>query len=363
MLQLAFFVGLLLITAFVLCALNLRGLRVDHEHAESVFAGETLPVRISVRSERRQRTSYAVELADELLGNDGFARARPAARRPWPAGDVLQGAEVQPGWSVDLQPPGVNGDGAREEVLARFRRRGCHSRFRFCLSSDFPFGLFRHRREGVVDSSLAVYPRPAFPPALARLLAAGSGEDGGSRLFSRDCMGEFHGLREFTVGDSLRLVHWPLSAHYGEIVVKEFEPSAPAHNVVIFHSSHPRGKGAPMSAEQSLEILCGLFLHLYHSGARFDFLADFNNWHPIAVDSDWSALEAALLTLALARIRPSPNTGALVRNVDAAAARNTRVIVMSNIPCGHWQHLLAGRDRVYCLDNRLRLRQPQERVR
>jgi len=46
-------------------------------------------------------------------------------------------------------------------------------------------------------------------------------------------MGEFFGIREHTPSDDLRHVHWKVTAHAGELVVKEYEPVR--HNTVTVY--------------------------------------------------------------------------------------------------------------------------------
>jgi uncharacterized protein (DUF58 family) len=44
---------------------------------------------------------------------------------------------------------------------------------------------------------------------------------------------EFHGIREYQHGDSLRHVHWPSTARHGSLVVREFERDRPARLAVV----------------------------------------------------------------------------------------------------------------------------------
>ena len=95
------------------------------------------------------------------------------------------------------------------------------------VASAAPFGLLWWRKTVVValPRTLHVGPRLGRPLPLP-----GAGEDtsGGRRSSTRPFqIGEPRGVRPYRPGDHRRFVHWPATAHSGELMVREMEgPSA-----------------------------------------------------------------------------------------------------------------------------------------
>ncbi len=343
-LQFSLFLAFVLLASFLAAIVNFHGLSLRRELPGQVFAGERFAVRLRLANAKTRLDSYCLELEDELLGNGGYLEARADSLVNSQTAGPLAAVEIPANSQAELS------------ALTLFRKRGIHRSFRYRLASTFPFGLFRQSFEGVLDTELTVYPKPLFPPVLKHVFAAGLGSEDAPRQLSKDCLGEFKGLREFTSGDPLKLVHWPLSARFRQLVVKEFEPSTPEEIVLAFHSYQPPGSFVARSPERALQILAGFFLHLQRTGSEFDFIASFNDWENIRVSSDPAALEQALLTLAMARMHTVNDLTPLLELLDAMPEGSRRIIVLSNTPCEHWRRLLGRRDSMLCLDNRLRVR-------
>ena len=101
---------------------------------------------------------------------------------------------------------------------------------------------------GLDSISLPVDPLGAtviVHPRLVELqgLFSDAGRLGGSgrRLLLRRPAGfDFHSVREYTQGESLRRVHWPTTARRGQLMVKELEDT-PRDTVVVLLDSDPAG--------------------------------------------------------------------------------------------------------------------------
>lgn len=98
------------------------------------------------------------------------------------------------------------------------------------------FGLVRMRREGEklkgASSRIAVYPRTY--PLHGRMLdlRMNEGAEDGARADAEE-VSSIADLRSWREGDSLKRVHWKLSARLGELIVKEFDGSFDAKNMVF----------------------------------------------------------------------------------------------------------------------------------
>ncbi len=94
-----------------------------------------------------------------------------------------------------------------------------------------PFGLDRLEIPVAAPGALLVYPRLVD---LDRLFSeSGSQAQDGRRLLLRRPSGfDFHSVREYEEGESLRRVHWPSTAKTGQLMVKELE-DAPRDEVAV----------------------------------------------------------------------------------------------------------------------------------
>ncbi len=111
-------------------------------------------------------------------------------------------------------------------------RRGVVDGGPVVVSTSAPFGVAEVRRNVPAAGRVVVFPR-IVPVAAMPFLADPSG---GSELKVARGRGEgreFHGIREYQRGDSLRHVHWPSTARHGSLVVREFERERPARVTVV----------------------------------------------------------------------------------------------------------------------------------
>jgi uncharacterized protein (DUF58 family) len=101
---------------------------------------------------------------------------------------------------------------------------------------------------GLVSLSPAVSCEPAQVVVRPRLVeldglfseAGRAGGDGRRLLLRRSAGFDFHSVREYEQGESLRRVHWPTSARRGQLMVKELEDRA-VDGVVVILDCDPLG--------------------------------------------------------------------------------------------------------------------------
>ena len=106
---------------------------------------------------------------------------------------------------------------------------------------------------GLVSLSPPVSCQPArvvVRPRLVELVglfseAGRAGGDGRRLLLRRSAGFDFHSVREYEQGESLRRVHWPTSARRGTLMVKELEDRAYDGVVVILDCDPPGAVGTP----------------------------------------------------------------------------------------------------------------------
>jgi uncharacterized protein (DUF58 family) len=100
--------------------------------------------------------------------------------------------------------------------------RGVHDRVVVQVATAAPFGLLWWRKTVVVELPRALH----VGPRLGRPLALPAGRDdvsGGRSVDATVQIGEPRGVRPYRPGDLRRFVHWPATAHSGELMVREME--------------------------------------------------------------------------------------------------------------------------------------------
>ncbi len=116
-----------------------------------------------------------------------------------------------------------------------------------------PFGLERVTVELPRRESLLVYPRLADVSQL--FSDTGHRIPGGRRLLLRRPTGfELHSVREHTMGESLRRVHWPQTARRGHLMVKELEDAPRDETAVLLDADGSIVVGSPPDSTFELAV-------------------------------------------------------------------------------------------------------------
>jgi uncharacterized protein (DUF58 family) len=154
--------------------------------------------------------------------------------------------EPPSGWTAAAVPAG--GD-----IQITIERRGVIDDVTFELAAGGPLGVVWWRARGRVTLAhpIEVGPVPHEPAGLPVAAAGGAGGD--PRVGAG--LDVVRSVREYVPGDPARLVHWPLSARHGSLVVKELDdPSSRRLAIVV----DLRGDGDGDAAERAAERAAGL---------------------------------------------------------------------------------------------------------
>lgn len=192
----------------------LAGLQVDSFEADEAFAGEAQPCRLRIAATGGEvRGELALRLADKHR-----VLAQPEA----------DGRAVL-AWSWPSQ------------------RRGRRSLGRIRLSTTYPLGLFHAWCVLQPEVEAIVYPAPESPPAPLPMAPVADGSSNRPRAGSE----EWHALREFRRGDSLREIAWKTSARHDRWLVHEMHEGSTAQ---VLHFS--LDQVAQLERERGLARLC-----------------------------------------------------------------------------------------------------------
>lgn len=119
-----------------------------------------------------------------------------------------------------------------------------------------------------LGATVTVYPRLVELQGL--FSDAGRLGDSGRRLLLRRPAGfDFHSVREYTQGESLRRVHWPTTARRGQLMVKELEDT-PRDTVTVLLDCDPAGACGepPDSSFDDAVRAAGSILEVYAGRGR-----------------------------------------------------------------------------------------------
>ncbi len=149
------------------------------------------------------------------------------------------------------------------------RRRGVYTLGPTEVHLGDPFGLFRVALRYPEADTILVYPRVMHLPPLELPRGTASGRARASqRSFDRALMAAT--VRPYQPGDSLHLIHWPLSAHRSQLMVKEFDSELSGNLWIIFDLDEAVqvGEGEESTVEYGVILAASLASELLRHGER-----------------------------------------------------------------------------------------------
>ena len=267
-----------------------------------VHAGSPSRVELAVRNQAPRRSPV-------LLARDPFDGGRRSARF--------------------LLAPLAPGELARAAYALPTERRGVFSLGPLELRLTDPFGLATSSTKVAAQTQLTVYPHvdeiPAPPLAMGHDPHAGADHASALTLMGED----FFALRPYEMGDDLRRVHWPSSAHTGDLMIRQEEMPWQGRATVVVDLRHP------VHTERSLELVISaaasvvtaswqrraLVRMVTTSGLDTGFAAGHDHVEAILEQlAGASATSAATMTAVLASLRRHGGGGAIVVVTTASAS-------------------------------------------
>jgi len=235
------------------CALLALALLITRWHVGSLRLGSPAAIQVQVGD--------TFTLAIDVKNTARILHAR----------DVVFACGV--GDEKDLRPEGHMlvlrpGETRRVHVVHRLHQRGRHKELHIVLSSAFPFGLVRRRLYFQLPVNILGLPRLGslhdlgrLPLAKPRLSATPRPRERGEE--------EFYGVRDWREGESVRRVHWRLSARRGRRIVREFRQNVEPAIQLVFVTcvSRPLTVGVPKRMfERSVSLAATVAEHFLRRG-------------------------------------------------------------------------------------------------
>lgn len=200
----------LIIISGILSEATLRGLKVERRLPQTVFKGFPARASFRVRNAKKRFSSYS------FIVSDGHSTASA--------------------YVLKLAPSEV----ADAPVEYTFRKRGLVRLSVARFETRFPFGLFTKGKEEPAVDEVLVMPSVAGSGSLPAADADGAHGDLSSG--SKGSGAGLHGLRDYTLSDDARHIHWKSAARAGKLLTKEFESESLVKVVVVFENRGADGE-------------------------------------------------------------------------------------------------------------------------
>ena len=305
----------------VLSLAVLRGLSLEINLPEHVFARRPVPARIRLENKKRFLPSFSITLSGTGQTGEKPKRKLALANPSSLASSDSDGRILNRPLYFAFLPAAR---ALTRPVQLEFPHRGLYREKGFALSTRFPFGFLEKKLVLAVSRDLWVY--PAVEPAedFYEILPLLSGE---LEAYQRGRGHDLYSIREMLSTDSARFVDWKASARSGGLKVREFAREDERRlQLILDPRIGPFDEEALRRFEAAVEICASLAWHFYEVDAQLQFLCgDFQTPTARAGEVIYDILRY------LSTVAPSPDIP-LAR--PAAAADGVFQIIFTGAPQG-----------------------------
>ncbi|MEJ2110979.1 MAG: AAA family ATPase [Acidobacteriota bacterium] len=264
-----------LISVFVISSVvsrsSLKHILLSIHIPENVFAGDRIPVSISIKNTKKFLPSLSVCVEE----HDGHTFSsfeviqflkRKIIRKS--VSKTNPGSGFHPSTYFPILLPG---EISTNISVQSFPRRGRFIVDTFRLSTRFPFGLFRHTERVHLNGEVLVYPsikdissyyhRLPFIQGLQEGLQKGQGEN----LFS---------IRPYRAGESARLIDWKSTAKLRELMSREFSRDEDCtFRLMLDTETHESPEEDYWeSFEKAVSLCASIAVDFIEQGAKIEFI-------------------------------------------------------------------------------------------
>lgn len=157
------------------------------------------------------------------------------------------------------------GSSQRKTLTLVMHGRGLHEPRKLIVRSRFPINFFIREQGYAARQTILVFPRPR--PSPLPLQPDPGGTRGSRQTRSRGQSGDIHRIRDYQGGESLRQIHWKLTARHDQLKIKEL--SATSRSPVVLDLNGLPGRGL----EERLSRAAWLVIRMLREGRPVGLLA------------------------------------------------------------------------------------------
>ena len=255
----------------MIARLSLHSVFVSLQVPENVFAGERVPIKISLRNRKKWFPAFSILVEDPALIRARGRGLQLRKRRRRKRGALPGAADEVPVLQQEAYFPAVLPGEVRAELISQlFERRGCYPLSGLSLSTRFPFGFFRRGELVSVSGEVLVYPRIRDISSDFHLLPFLPGKLEGKRTGQGESL---FAIRRYHDGESARLIHWKATAKTGKLMARQYAREDESEFCLIL-DSNVAGTGPEGAAqfEKAVALAAGLAAHFAREAADFEYL-------------------------------------------------------------------------------------------
>ncbi len=266
----------------VASAITLRGMQLDVDLPEHVFAGESVLGRLTLHNLGRWLPTFSVSVVslEKPKPNRAwrwspttfvFPRKHPWIRLPdrkfgrgpltVPAPEIFQGSVYFPYIPARQQ--------IRADLELQCPHRGRYQQDEFGLSTRFPFAFLSKTRRVSLPREIIAYPSVEPPDELFEVLPMITGE---FEMFARGRGSDLYRIREYMPEDSARYVDWKATAKSGSLKVREFSREDERKLRIVFDNPS-RGQVEEGAYERTIALIASLAWHFSHENTDLSYVA------------------------------------------------------------------------------------------
>jgi uncharacterized protein (DUF58 family) len=164
----------------------------------------------------------------------------------------------------------------RSKVICR--RRGVYLLGRLAVKITDPLGLFSVKKYLGEHHEIIIYPEMLELPFFQALPSRELGQSP-RRWLASETSPVASRVRDYTIGDSLRHIHWHTTAHTGKLMVREFDPDRSSYNfkslwiIPDMHKTMSLGTGDETTEEYAIKIAASLARKYLTDGKKVGLIA------------------------------------------------------------------------------------------
>src|SRR5687768_8108612 len=208
------------------------------------------------------------------------------------------------------------------------RVRGRFSTGPLTVRTVDPFGLVQLDRRFVATSEVMVTPRIVPLPTIRTI--GGGGSTGEARPHRVGVVGQDDALvREYRQGDDVRRIHWPSTAHWGELMVRREEQAwDPSASIVLdSRAGAHAGRGVNNSIEWAISAAASIALHFLDDGFSVEIYEADGPLRITGSMGQHSSASAELVISRLTDLKARPNATLHYAAESAASDRPGQLVV------------------------------------
>lgn len=220
------------------------------------------------------------------------------------------------------------------------RRRGSYDMGNFIVKITDPLGFFSVQERIINTRNLIVYPTAIDLPFFQALPRQ---EPGSSKRqwFTSETGTNAARVRQYISGDSFRNIHWPTTAHTGNLMVKEFEPDTVNYTykdiwiVLDMQSTEHCGKGEETTEEYAITIATSLIKKYINSGKNVGLISSGDRSYLFLPETGSEHLQELMQALAVIKSTSNLSLDALLASQEERFEPGSAIIVIT--PSGNIQ--------------------------